>query len=106
MLSFFFYFLPVLGYGFPGLQLQEGLGPPPGVEDFYSASREINRWYFSFSDLILVLGAISGLLGGIRIYANWQAGKHRIDNEVSGWFLACLFLSLIGSALKALYGVR
>ena len=72
----------------------------------YQAEREVNRWYFSFSDLILVIGAIAGLVGGLRVYSNWQSGKHHIDSQVMGWFFSCLFLSIIGAALRALYGVN
>lgn len=92
----FFFALPFLGF----CQAPEGLG------EFYRASSEINRWYFSLSDMVLVLGAISGMLGGLRVYSNWQSGKHHIDAQVMGWFFSCLFLSLIGAALKALFGVH
>ncbi|WP_225554504.1 DUF4134 family protein [Sphingobacterium bovistauri] len=78
----------------------------PGINDFYSATREVHRWYFSFSDLILVIGAIAGILGGLRVFTNWQSGKHHhIDAQVMGWFFSCLFLTLIGVFLRALYGI-
>lgn len=78
----------------------------PGINDFYNASREMHRWYFSLSDLVLVLGAVAGILGGLRIYSNWQTGRqHHIDAQVMGWFFSCLFLTLISAFLRALYGI-
>jgi len=77
----------------------------PGLGEFYSASREVQGWYFSFSDLAMVLGALCGILGGLRIYTNWQAGEHHIDRQVMGWFFSCLFLLLSGVFLSALFSL-
>jgi len=93
----FFFALPNYGVCQTGAQ---------GIPELYQASSEMNRWYHHMADLVLVIGAISGLLGGLRVYANWQSGKHHIDSQVMGWFFSCLFLSLLGTALKALFGVH
>ena len=77
----------------------------PGVEEFHQVSATIGGWYFSLSDFMLVVGAISGLLGGLRVYAAWQAGRHHIDAQIMGWLLACIFLSLVASAIKLLFGL-
>jgi hypothetical protein len=77
----------------------------PGINEFYAASGEVHRWYFSLSDLSLVIGAITGILGGLRVYANWQMGKHHIDAQVMGWFFSCLFLLSAGVFLRGLFGL-
>lgn len=78
----------------------------PGLAEFREVRKEVNTWYYNFSDLAFVIGAVCGLLGGLRVYSNWQSGKHHIDAQVMGWFFSCLFLSLVGAALKALFGVH
>ena len=78
----------------------------PGLDQFYKASAEVNRFYFSFYDLTLVIGAVFGLLGGLRVYSNWQSGKQHIDAQVMGWFFSCLFLSIVGNALKAIFATH
>lgn len=78
----------------------------PGLDEFEKVTKEVNDWYFNFSDLALVIGAVCGLLGGLRVYNNWQSGKHNIDAQVMGWFFSCLFLSLVGATLKAFFGIH
>ena len=77
----------------------------PGLAEFYQASAEVKRTYFSFSDLAFVIGAITGLLGGLRVYANWQGGRHHVDRQVTGWLFSCIFLSLCGIFLRGLFGL-
>jgi len=77
----------------------------PGISEFYSASGQVKGWYYSMSDLVLVIGAITGLIGGLRVFANWQMGQHHIDAQVMAWFFSCLFLCLIGLFLKGLFGL-
>ena len=82
---------------------------PPGIDDFNQATQQMHSVYFSLSNLVLVIGAITGIIGGLRVYTNWQIGGHRhrhpIDSQVIGWFCSCLFLILAGIFIKALYGM-
>lgn len=77
----------------------------PGLNEFYQATNQIRQHYFSFSDFAMVIGAISGLLGGLRVYVNWQGGRHHIDRQVMGWLLSCIFLNLCGIFLRGLFGL-
>lgn len=78
---------------------------PPGINELHSITGEMHQYYFHFSDLALIIGAIAGILGGLRVYGNWQAGHHHIDAQVMGWFFSCLFLLLSGVFLRGLFGL-
>jgi len=82
---------------------------PPGIDDFNQATQQLHSVYFSLSNLVLVIGALTGIIGGLRVYTNWQIRGHRhhhpIDAQVIGWFGSCLFLILAGIFIKALYGI-
>ncbi|WP_332911812.1 DUF4134 family protein [Algoriphagus boritolerans] len=69
---------------------------PPGVSKFQEVETDMKSFYVAISRLSFVVGAVSGLLGGLRVYNNWQMGRHQIDVQVISWFGACLFLATIG----------
>ena len=78
---------------------------PPGISEFNEGENLIIQNFHAMSGAVLVLGAVFGLVGGLRVYNNWQLGKRNIDQEVIGWFSACLFLSILGGFLKVLYRI-
>src|ERR1700748_3400263 len=82
---------------------------PPGIDDFNQATQQLHSLYFRLSDLVLVIGALTGIIGGLRVYTKWQGRGHRhhppLDSQVFGWFGSCLFLILAGIFIKALYGI-
>lgn len=78
---------------------------PPGIDEINEGKSMMAQNFRALSRVILVLGSIFGLVGGLRIYNNWQLGKRNVDEEVAGWFGACIFLSMLGIFLGALYNV-
>ena len=77
----------------------------PGISEMESARDDLTRSFFSSVDLSLVLAALFGLIGAIKIYHNWQMGKHHITEDVSAWFYAALFMVLMGPFVRALFGI-
>ncbi|MCA5004049.1 DUF4134 domain-containing protein [Sphingobacterium bovistauri] len=75
----------------------------PGINEFYRLTNEVNRYYFNLSDLALAIGAICGLFGGLRIYNNLQLGRDNMDAQIAGWFLSCIFLTILSTILKGVY---
>lgn len=78
----------------------------PGLSDFYRVENQVHHYYFGFSDFALAIGAVCGLIGGLRVYNNWQLGKPHIDAQVAAWFFSCLFLSLLSTCVAALFGIN
>lgn len=76
---------------------------PPGLAEIGQATNEISFMASAMLNLSLVIGALFGLVGGLRVYNNWQMGKDRIDVQVISWFAACLFLLVANIFIKALF---
>jgi uncharacterized membrane protein YidH (DUF202 family) len=77
----------------------------PGLDEFQQAQDQLHSSFFSALDCALVIAGILGIIGGIRIYHNWQMGEREITYEVSSWFFAALFMVLAGIFLRAVFGL-
>ena len=85
--------------------ISPSFGQVPGIQEFGDATRMVRNQYHALTYTASILGAIFGLVGGLRIYNNWQSGKHHIDAQVMGWLGAFIFLQLIAVIIGAMYGV-
>jgi hypothetical protein len=77
----------------------------PGISEMQQAQQNLRSSFFSALDLSLVIGAIFGIIGAVRIYHNWQMGHPRIDQAVASWFFAALFMVLAGAFVRAAFGM-
>lgn len=77
----------------------------PGINEMQQAQHDLSSTFFSAFDCCMVLACLFGLLGGLRVYHNWQMGKDRIDAAVAAWFFAAFFMLLSGPFLRALFGI-
>jgi len=77
----------------------------PGIPEMQQAQQDLSASFFSAFDLSLVIAAILGITGAIKIYHNWQMGKREITADVAAWFFAALFMVLAGAFLRALFGI-
>jgi hypothetical protein len=77
----------------------------PGLDEMQQAQQSLSTSFFSAMDCAMVLSALFGILGALRIYHNWQMGHPRIDEAVAGWFFAAFFVVLSGAFLRAMFGI-
>jgi hypothetical protein len=67
------------------------------------ATSEVKSYIDPISNLIIAIGAVVGLIGGVRVYIKWQGGDQDTQKALMGWFGACLFLVLVGVVIKAFF---
>jgi Domain of unknown function (DUF4134) len=77
----------------------------PGIDEMNQARQSLSSNFFSAVDCAFVLAGILGIIGALRIYHNWQLGRQGINEEVSAWFFAALFMVLAGAFLRAVFGI-
>lgn len=77
----------------------------PGIDEMQQARSDLSSTFFSARDCSLILAAIFGIVGAVRIYHNWQMGKPHMTGEVSAWFFSALFMVLLGAFCQAVFGI-
>lgn len=70
-----------------------------------AATQQITEMVDPVGNLILAIGAVVGLVGGVRVYIKWNSGDQDVNKELMGWLGSCLFLVTIGIVIKAFFGV-
>lgn len=67
------------------------------------AAAEVNSYVDPVANLIIAIGAVVGLIGGVRVYIKWQSGDQDTQKAIMGWFGACLFLILVGVVIRSFF---
>jgi len=70
-----------------------------------AATSSLTSYIDPLSTMILAIGAVVGLIGGIRVYIKWNSGDQDINKELMSWGGSCLFLVLVSVVIKAFFGV-
>ncbi|PPL04829.1 protein of unknown function [Parapedobacter indicus] len=76
-----------------------------GTVGIDAATSSLTSYVDPISTLILAIGAVVGLIGGIRVYIKWNSGDQDINKELMSWGGSCLFLVLVSVVIKAFFGV-
>lgn len=76
-----------------------------GSTGINAATSSLKSYVNPVSLLILAIGAVVGLIGGVRVYIKWNAGDQDINKELMSWGGSCLFLVLVSVVIKAFFGV-
>lgn len=76
-----------------------------GTTGINAATSSLTSYVDPVSSLILAIGAVVGLIGGVRVYIKWNSGDQDINKELMSWGGSCLFLVLVSVVIKAFFGV-
>lgn len=76
-----------------------------GLQGIKAADQALRDYFKPLSTLILVIGAIVGLIGAVKVYGKFSQGDPDATKSLAAWAGACLFLILAGSVLSGFFGV-
>jgi hypothetical protein len=76
-----------------------------GTTGINAATSSLTGYVDPVSTLILAIGAVVGLIGGVRVFIKWNSGDQDINKEIMSWGGSCLFLVLVSVVIRAFFGV-
>ena len=53
--------------------------------------------------LIYAIGAVVGLIGGVKVYGKFSSGDPDTSKTAASWFGACIFLIVAATILRAFF---
>ena len=53
--------------------------------------------------LVYAIGAVVGLIGGIKVYSKWSSGDPDTNKTAASWFGACIFLIVAATILRSFF---
>lgn len=53
--------------------------------------------------LIYAIGAVIGLIGGVRVYQKFSSGDPDTSKTAASWFGACIFLIVAATILRSFF---
>ena len=74
-----------------------------GAGALAGANTSIRSYWEPIKLIIQAIGAVVGLIGGVRIYNKWTNGDQDINKEIVGWGGACIFLLLVPTFIAAIF---
>jgi hypothetical protein len=92
--------LAIIGFLTIVLAYAQAGGGASGIE---AAEGEIRQMFVPASRLILAIGAVVGLIGGVRCYIKWNTGDQDVMKSVMGWGGACIFLVIVALVIEAFF---
>lgn len=69
------------------------------------ATNKVKSYFSTGANLMLAIGAVSGLVGAVKVYNKWSGGEPDTAKVASSWFGACIFLVVVATVLKSFFGV-
>jgi len=67
------------------------------------ATTMITSYFDPATQLIYAIGAVVGLIGGIKVYSKFSSGDPDTSKTAASWFGACIFLIVSATILRSFF---
>jgi len=74
-----------------------------GVSGITEATGMISSYFDPATKLIYAIGAVVGLIGGVKVYGKFSSGDPDTSKTAASWFGACIFLIVAATILRSFF---
>ena len=74
-----------------------------GQAGITEATQLVTGYFDPGTKLIYAIGAVIGLVGGIKVYQKFSSGDPDTSKTASSWFGACIFLIVAATILRSFF---
>ena len=67
------------------------------------ATKMITSYFDPGTKLVYAIGAVVGLIGGIKVYNKFSSGDPDTSKTAASWFGACIFLIVAATILRSFF---
>ncbi|AQX10265.1 DUF4134 domain-containing protein [Elizabethkingia ursingii] len=81
----------------------EVMGQGNGSAGITQATQMVTSYFDPATKLIYAIGAVVGLIGGIKVYNKFSSGDPDTGKTAASWFGACIFLIVAATILRSFF---
>ena len=74
-----------------------------GIAGINEATKMVTSYFDLGTKLIYAVGAVVGLIGGIKVYNKFSSGDPDTSKTAASWFGACIFLIVAATILRSFF---
>ena len=74
-----------------------------GMAGINEATKMVTSYFDPATKLIYAIGAVVGLIGGVKVYNKFSSGDPDTSKTAASWFGACIFLIVAATILRGLF---
>ena len=74
-----------------------------GIAGINEATKMVTSYFDPGTTLIYAVGAVVGLIGGIKVYNKFSSGDPDTSKTAASWFGACIFLIVAATILRSFF---
>ena len=74
-----------------------------GSAGITQATQMVTSYFDPATKLIYAIGAVVGLIGGVKVYQKFSSGDPDTSKTAASWFGACIFLIVAATILRSFF---